>query len=391
MRILFICGALAAGEYAASFVPAFAEAWPVVATLAALVGLFGHGLAVRGWAVAAVFLLGAALFLQASVEGEMLYREKPWMRGRRPYERAAAEAGGDLVSAVRSDLSRRVGVGLDHDQETASLNRAILLGERSGLPRRTKQVFVASGTMHVFAISGLHVMAVAGVLAIFLAFTFIPRRMTGLAAIPILWGYVYLTGLAPSAVRAALMASFCFLAPVFWRHPDLLRSWALTFLVVHLVRPLLITDVGNALSFTVMLSIALVVESERCLGFRVPCGWVTVIAWAVGVPIGAHVFGRVSPGGILANLVLIAAAECTVVSGATGVIVSFVSETAAAHLNNLSALCTRMMVAVSEVVSRLPGSNFEVPCWTLLQCVEWYALLALVAWLVFLRRTRKLI
>ena len=391
MRILFICGALAAGEYAASFVPTLAEAWPLVAVLAALVGLFGHGLAIRGWPVAAVFLLGAALFLLASVEREALYREKPWMRGRRQHERVPAGAGGGLVSAVRSDLSRRVGVGLDHDQETASLNRAILLGERSKLPRRMKQVFVASGTMHVFAISGLHVMAVAGVLAIFLAFTFIPRRMIGLAAIPILWGYVYLTGLAPSAVRAALMATFCFLAPVFWRHPDLLRSWTLTFFVVHLVRPLLITDVGNALSFLVMLSIALVVESERCLGFRVPCGWITVIAWAVGVPIGAHVFGRVTPGGVLANLVLIAAAECTVVSGAAGVIVSFASETAAAHLNNLSALCTRMMVVLSEVVSRLPGASFEVPRWTLVQCAEWYALVALIAFLVFLRRSRNVV
>ena len=391
MRILFICGALAAGEFAASFVPTFADAWPSVAMLALLVALFGYGLAFRGWAVAAVFLLGAALFLQASVESERLYREKPWMRGRRQHERRELAKDGGRAAAVRAELSRRIGLGLEYDRETVSLNRAILLGERSRLPWRTKHVFVASGTMHVFAISGLHVMAVAGVLMVLLALVLIPRRLAGVVAIPILWGYVYLIGCAPSAVRAVLMATFCLLASVCWRRPNVLRAWALTFLLVHVLRPLMIANVGNVLSFAVMLAMALAVESERRMGFRVSLVGMTVIAWAVGVPIGARVFGQVAPGGILANLILITAAELTVVSGAVGVIVSFVSETVAAHFNNLSALCTRAMVGVSESVSRLPFSSFEVPRWTLLQCAEWYALVILITLFVFLRRSRNVV
>lgn len=391
MELLYICGALAAGEYAATFVPTFAEAWPFVAVLAAFVVLFGYGFAVRGWAIVAVFLLGAALVLQASVESERLYREKPWMRGRRSYERQGIPAETGIGPVVKAELLRRVGLGLDHDGETMSLNRAILLGERSRLPRRTKRVFVASGTMHVFAISGLHVMAVAGVLWVLLAAAFVPRRLAGAVAIPILWGYVGVIGCTPSAVRAALMASFYCLAPVFWRRPNLLRSWALTFLLVHLLRPRMIADVGCALSFAVMLAIALAAEGGWRLGIRIPLVWMTVIAWAAGVPIGARVFGQVSPGGILANLVLITAAEYTVVFGAVGVIVSFISKPVAVHLNNLSALCTRAMVGVSEIVSRLPGSNFEVPRWTLLQCAEWYALIGLIALLVVLRRSRNVV
>ena len=391
MRILFFCGALAAGEFTASFAPTWAEAWPVAATLSLLVALFGYGLCVRGWPFAAVFLAGVALFLSASVEQERLYREKPWMRGKPSYERQGHEASGGFASGLKSDLSRRVGLGLDADCEAASLNRAILLGERARLPKRLKDVFVASGTMHVFAISGLHVMAVAGVLMFLLALTFLPQRLTGAVTLPILWGYVYLVGCAPSAVRAALMASFCLMAPIFWRRPDLLQSWALAFLLVHVCRPQQITDVGNVLSFTVMLAIALAVESGRLMGFRISFFWITVVAWAAGVPIAAHVFGQVAPGGILANLILITAAECTVVSGAVGVVVSFVSETAAAHCNNLSALCTKGMVGISELVSRIPGSSFEVPRWTLLQCAEWYALIVLIVFLVFLRRSRNVV
>ena len=390
MRILFLCGALAAGEFTASFAPTWAEAWPAAAMLTLIVALFGYGLCVRGWTFAAVFLIGVTLFLSASVGQERLYREKPWMRDRPSYVGQTAPSGG-FASNLKADLSRRVGLGLDADREAASLNRAILLGERFRLSRRMKNVFVASGTMHLFAISGLHVMAVAGVLTYLLALALFPRRMAGLVSIPLLWGYVHLIGCSPSAVRAALMASFCLMAPVFWRRPNLLRSWTLTFLLIHVCRPQMIADVSNVLSFAVMLAIALALEFGRFAGLRVSGLWITVVAWAAGVPIAAHVFGQVAPGGILANLVLITAAEYTVVSGTVGVIVSFVSKTAAAHCNNMSALCTKGMVGISEAVSRLPGTSFEVPRWTLLQCAEWYALIGLVVFLVFLRRSRNLV
>lgn len=391
MRILFLFGALAAGEFTASFAPTWAEAWPVAAMLTLLVSLYGFGFCVRGWPFVAAFLVGVTLFLSASVERERLYREKPWMRGKPSHERQKSALSGGFAFELKADLSRRVGLGLGEDREVASLNRAILLGERARIPKRLKKVFVASGTMHVFAISGLHVMTVAKVLAYLLALTFISRRVAGVVAIPVLWGYVCLIGCTPSAVRAALMASFYLTAPVFWRRPNLLQSWALAFLLIHVCRPYLIADVGNVLSFTVMLAIALTVESERFIGLRISFWGITIVAWAAGVPIAAHVFGQVAPGGILANLILITVAEYTVISGTVGVIVSYVSETAAAHCNNLSALCTKGMVGISEMVSRLPGSNFEVPRWTLLQCAEWYALIVLIVFLIFLRRSRNVI
>lgn len=388
MGILFICGALAAGEYAASFVPTFADAWPLAAALTLIAALLGYGLGSRGGCLVTVFLLGFTLYLFASVESERLYREKPWMRGVRSYARQ--EKPSPFIREIKANLSRRVGIGLEYDHGTAALNRAILLGERARLPVRTRQVFVESGTMHVFAISGLHVMAVAKVLVCLLALCGLSRRGAGAAAIPILWGYVHLIGSPPSAARAVIMASFYYLAPIFWRRPNLLRAWALTFLSIHLFSPLMIANVGNALSFSVMLALALAVEWGRRMGVRVPSVVLAVIVWAAGVPIAAHVFGRVTPGGILANFVLITAATWTVFSGVVGILASFLSETLAAHLNNMSALCTQAMVGVSEFVSRLPYANLEVGRWTLLQCAEWYLLVALIAFVVHSMRSRRL-
>lgn len=389
MNLLLICGMLAAGEYAASFVTEMSAAWSAVALLAVLVALFGHGFSVRGWLPVVVFLAGFALFLQGSVAEERLYRERPWMRGRVRQMQQSTVQSSEALHTARRDFSRRIAIGLEHEYETVSLCRAILLGERSRLPKKTKQLFIESGTMHVFAISGLHVMAVAEVLSGLLGLLFIPLRWRGLAAIPCLWAYIALIGFPPSAVRAAVMASFKYSAPIFWRKDDGIRAWELTFLFIHALNPLLIVNVGNALSFAVMLAIVLAGECAKGLPKFRQTLLVTVITWAVGVPIAAHVFGRVTPGAMLANLVLIATAKLAVVSGTIGLLASSVSDTLAAHFNNFGALAIRAMTLVAEGVTLLPGTNFETGRWPLATCFCWYAGLSLVILALLARAARR--
>ena len=92
---------------------------------------------------------------------------------------------------------------------------------------------------------------------------------------------------------------------------------------------------------------------------------------------------------MIGNLVLIGTAKLTVVSGAFGILTSYVSETLAAHINNLSALGIKSMVLVAECVSRLPWANFETGSWSILTCVEWYAALALVGFLLRMVSKRR--
>lgn len=389
MRFLLICGAIAAGEFIASGLPTYAETWPAFALLAGFVCLFGYGLSVRGWALPCCCLVGMALFFAASVGRETMFREKPWMRNCPQRVLSDKDDGGSLLPRIRSEMERRVALGLTYDREVVGLNRAILLGDRRGVPGRLKRAFVDSGTMHVFAISGLHVLAVAQMLMLILSVLMVPRRWVGVLAVPLLWGYVAVIGGAPSAVRAAAMASFYYGAPVFWRRPDGLRAWELTFLIVYVGNPLMIESVGCALSFVVMLAILLTASWARRFGKVKSALILAVVIWAVGVPISAHVFGRLTLGGLLANLVMVSAAVCMVKAAALGLAVSLVSETLTIHLNNLSALLTRGMVVLAEIVSQLPGGNFEIRRWTLCECFGWYSVFVLVG--VLAHRHRKMI
>ena len=314
-------------------------------------------------------------------------RRTLWVRGAGSYARRSGNGWRNslarALAAARDDLSRRMGLGLPSSRD-ADLARAILLGERGRLTRDERMAFVAAGTIHVFAISGLHVMLVAETLAFLLSLTGCPLRGRAFALIPALWLYAALTGLSPSAVRAASMCSFKFAANVFWRRPDGLVSWAITFLAVHAIDPSMLFDTGSALSFAVMLGLVLCGRFVReFVASPLASALVmTFAAWAVGTPIAAHAFGRVTPGGLLANLALIPAAGVGVKVALSGALASFVSDGLAARLNGLAALVTQLMSALSRLVAALPGANVAVEPWSLAVCVEWYAALALLLWLL---------
>ena len=319
-----------------------------------------------------------------------------WIKGRNTFARRIAPAPEHdmrrLMTELRHNFSQRMGIGLEHSaHDIASLNRAILLGERASLPSSIRDTFIRAGTMHVFAISGLHVMVVAQLLMVVLVCCAVPIRFVGFLLIPLLWAYTYLIGMTPSAIRAAGMASIYFAAYIFMRRPSSIVAWCLTFLIIHILDPLMLLNVGSELSFAVMLGILLSLRFCRYFNFGRWEGLVvTFAAWLAGTPIAAAVFGRITPGGILANIILIPTAAVSVVTSALGIMASFISTTLAIHINNIAALFTRAMVGISWSVAHLPGSNFEVSKWTFTTCLAWYAFfLGIPLIIIYIRRHHR--
>jgi len=312
-----------------------------------------------------------------------------------------------MLRGFSDDLSRRVGIGLDSDPLVADLHRAMILGRRASLPKDVRSMFVDAGTVHVFAISGLHVMIIARVLLFLACCCCLDVRRQGLVVIPLLILYTLVTGARPSAVRATAMAAICLAAPAFGRKGDTIAAWSLTALVVYVLSPERLFDVGCTLSFTVMLGIALWlniaakapsgplrIEERGKLArdtghpvrarvlFFLGATWrrfrgglaVSLAAWAAGVPIAAHVFGRFTPGGLLANIVVLPLAGISVAMGMAGLALSYVCTPIAAVVNNIAALSTKAMVWCSSCVAAIPSASVEIEPWPISWCIAWYAL-----------------
>ncbi|MBD5357064.1 MAG: ComEC/Rec2 family competence protein [Bacteroides sp.] len=142
--------------------------------------------------------------------------------------------------------------------EKSSLNRetceflvSILLGDKSFLDNEVKETFNNAGMAHVLALSGMHVAIIMGII-LFLLF---PLKLSRLhktrywIALSLVWVYTYFTGLAPSTVRASLMATFLVLALSIQRKNTSANALLASAFIILLVQPEALYDVGLQLSF----------------------------------------------------------------------------------------------------------------------------------------------
>ena len=104
----------------------------------------------------------------------------------------------------RKRAAERATLGIEDWGAVPQLNQAILLGMRGEMPPAMRKVFANSGTIHIFAISGLHIMLIASILILLIAVAGVNRVYWVLPLAPSLVFYTIVTGARPSAVRPRL-------------------------------------------------------------------------------------------------------------------------------------------------------------------------------------------
>ena len=137
----------------------------------------------------------------------------------------------------------------------AGLLSALITGERNDVDPEIKDHFIATGVVHVLAVSGLHV---GYVLLVLIFITKILRIPWGWDRAVIWIGlllFCLLTGGKASVIRACLMAGLYMLAPVINRPANIWNIIAAAALCLLLWDPLYLFNMGFQLSFTAVISI----------------------------------------------------------------------------------------------------------------------------------------
>ena len=116
-------------------------------------------------------------------------------------------------------------------ERRAPIAAAILLGDRSALPRENSQLFRQAGALHVLVVSGLHAGVVVSVVFIAMGVGVVPRRLAIALAMLLVAGYAYFTGAHPPVMRAAMLAELAFVALWYERNPLAMNSLAAAVLV----------------------------------------------------------------------------------------------------------------------------------------------------------------
>ena len=282
--------------------------------------------------------------------------------------------------------------GLEGSPEVQGMINGMALGVRHETEEDIEEPFQQTGTLHLFAVAGLHVGIVARLLWILAMVLHLPRKWTIALIIPALFFYAAVTGLHTSSVRAAVMSAVLLAGFFVERKVSALNSLgAAAFLILSWDTNELFS-LGFQLSFSVVAAIILFADPifrflrrwgapdpflPRIL-LRAPrrfvdtsLGWicrgasVSAAAWIGSFPLLLWDFYLITSVSVLANLVVVPIAFFILGIAMLSLLAASFSSALSVVFNNANWALAKAILGVVHVFAQIPGGHYYVahPHW----------------------------
>jgi ComEC/Rec2-related protein len=232
---------------------------------------------------------------------------------------------------IRS-AARRMLYGDAASDETRELLDVLILGQRSAAGKELNERFIRLGAAPFLAVSGFHV----GILALSVAFLgrlVLSRERTAWLVLIVLAIYLLVVEPNPPVLRASLMGMLASLAVILRRPFATLNWWAGASLILLMINPQMLFDVGFQLTFALVLVLLTFWptfgvwsghllrndwdfearhEAMTYCGFYWSRAWRGILAAGclslmlsiASAPLAALYFGRIGLWGVLGNLLV---------------------------------------------------------------------------------------
>ncbi len=279
-------------------------------------------------------------------------------------------------------------LGLPVEDEPLRLLWAMTLGWRTAFTGDISEPFLRAGTQHMFAIDGLRIALLAGMIVTILRALRLARAWCGALAIPIIWFYTAATGWEASAMRASMMMTIILGGWALKRPTDLLNSLAAAALIILWADPRQIFQAGFQLSFFVMLVIALMLpplnrffdhllQPDPLLPVELVSHWqiwlregmrraahygaLSFAAWIGSIPLSAKYFHLFSPVSTFANVLAVPLGTFALMANLGSLVCGQWLPLLTEYFNHAAWFFMVAMTWVSVVAARLPGACYYVP------------------------------
>jgi len=300
------------------------------------------------------------------------------------------EQGNPLVRlslSIRNWMIAAITHSVD-DPEISELLTGMVLGDTTNLSQEIQEAFRATGTYHLFSVSGLHV----GMVAIILWYVFktlrCPRKFTAALIIPLLFFYVLMTGLKAASIRSAVMGSIILIGLMAERRPVLFNNLCAAAFLILLTDTNQLFNAGFQLSFGVVASILLlsaIIERKieepltpdpfiprkllspsrkfvlRTTQVFAGLSAVSLAAWLGSFPLTAGYFHLVSLSALPANLVAVPLSFCIMFVTALSIGTYLVSPWLSGVFNQANWLLTKLLLFCVQTFASVPGSHLYLP------------------------------
>ena len=276
-----------------------------------------------------------------------------------------------------------------HNKQTAGLLRGLLLADRSEIDYETKQNFVNSGVIHILAVSGLHV----GYILLFFIVVFgrFNIYLRSILTIVGLLCFMLITGIPASVFRATLMSIILIVAFLTGRSTNLLNSIALSAVIILLVKPSEILNPGFQLSYSAVLSIALIypVIQQVINQTTIKRKYLKNILLFIGVSLSAQIgtlpftlayFNKLSFISLFANLFVIPLAGVIVGLAIVTLLIGSLLPSIAIYLAIVNNIVTSLMIDLVRFSGSLNFAFIRINNFSLLDSIFFYVFISLLVY-----------
>ncbi|MFC2140255.1 DNA internalization-related competence protein ComEC/Rec2 [Candidatus Auribacterota bacterium] len=302
-----------------------------------------------------------------------------------------------IRSRVKKFLGKQLTFKLKGTEEKELL-LGMILGERHRISLKLKDIFKKTNTMHILAISGLHLGMITFIIISVLSLFILQKRKIFIITIFCLIGYVSLIGFRPPVTRTLIMILVFLLGRLINHEGNIINSLSFAGFLIILFRPLDLFNAGFQLSFIIVLFIIILTPKIEHLFLRLffkptilkkkkisrkifylnRFFSASLSAQIACIPLMLFYYNIFSPLSLLANLVVIPLMYPILFLSFFSISLGLISKTVLLILNSINSSLISTLIWVIKIVGNLHLSFFYLPAMPLLLIISYYLALLLL-------------
>lgn len=290
------------------------------------------------------------------------------------------------------------------NKNEANLLSGILIGDKEGIEKEVQENFRDSNLSHMLAVSGAHVSYVILGITYVLKKVKVNKLWSNMITIVTLCCFIFLTGASSSVIRACIMAIYIIIGHMMHRKTKLISSVSLSLLIILILNPYKLFDIGLQLSYGGTIGIILFsgVLAKKAKLNNLLEGFVNKLKYRVKqlivvcvsanliiFPIIAAHYSTMCLTFVISNICAGPILGVIIILGFITIFVSFVSIDIAKPFALILNIFIQILMYITKICSSLPFSKIYIKTPSLSQIIIYYMILIFMYYICKIRKKKR--
>lgn len=273
-------------------------------------------------------------------------------------------------------------------KETAGLCLGMLIGDTSSIDGDLQEDFRDSNLSHILAVSGSNVSyIIVSITYIFNKMCF-RKKLSKIISIFLLFLFMLLTGCTSSVNRACIMAILMLIGDLLYRKSDVYNNLAISALILLIINPYSILDIGFQLSYMGTIGIVFLHDKinnfiktdNRILKYFLEMFNVTTCANIAIIPIMMFHFNTISLTFYFSNILAGPILGIIVIMGFIMFFISLIFIPLATPIAFILNIMLKLIIKIAEITASIPLSKVLITTPSIFFIAIWYIIIFLIVY-----------